>query len=71
MLFRERDLLDAEEKSKKERECLEVQKLYAKAEKIYGVKMTDRQRTQLCEHFDGSVRRLEKLLGRDLTELWF
>lgn len=41
------------------------------AEKLYGVKMTDKQRKKLENYFNESVRRLEKYLDKDLSNIWF
>ncbi len=70
-IFQEWNEYKKEKKYEEKRECFEIQKEFLDAKKLYGVKMTDRQRKQLRMHFDKSVRRLEKLLGRDLAELWF
>jgi len=41
------------------------------AKKIYRPKMKPEQHQRLEDFFRPSVRRLEKMLGRDLSELWF
>lgn len=44
---------------------------YEKAEKIYAPKMEAYQREYLQEFFYSSVRELEKIIRRDLSEVWF
>ena len=41
------------------------------AEKIYNPKMTPEQRKRLEDYYRPSVRKLEKILGKDLSKLWF
>jgi hypothetical protein len=52
-------------------ECTKLKEKYKKAEKIYGVKMTAEQRRKVEKYYDGSVRKLESFISRDLSDLWF
>lgn len=55
----------------KQCEYSQIQSQYGKAEKIYGLKMTAEQRGKMEEKFADSVRRLERLIGKDLSQMWF
>lgn len=50
---------------------MNVREQYEHANKLYGVKLTDHQKKKLEAHFNDSVRKLEKELGKDLSKLWF
>lgn len=41
------------------------------AEKVYNPQMTPEQRKRLEDFYRPSVRKLEKMLGKDLSKLWF
>lgn len=73
--YRETYSLSKEEYRKriydKEEEYLEIMRKYDEADKIYGLKITEQQKKKLQLYFNDSVRQLEKILNRDLTEIWF
>lgn len=50
---------------------MELKQKYAQAKKVYGIKMTNDQRMKVQAYFAASVRELEEVTGRDLSELWF
>lgn len=50
---------------------LEIKKKYDDAEKIYGLRIKNEQKDLLEKYFNDSVRRLERALNRDLSEIWF
>ena len=52
-------------------EQLKIQKQFEQAGKIYNVKMTTEQRKYLQVYYCDSVRKLEKMINRDLSEIWF
>lgn len=52
-------------------ELAEAQLQYDRAEKIYDIKMTADMRKRLEAYYNDSVRELETLLDKDLTQLWF
>lgn len=52
-------------------EKLEAEKQYGKENKIYNVKMTTDQRKMLERYYFDSVRKLERLLDKDLSGIWF
>ena len=52
-------------------ELLYLDRQLAFAEKIYNPPMTPEQRKRLEDYYRPSVRKLEKMLGRDLSKLWF
>ena len=52
-------------------EFAEIEKQYNHAKKIYDIKMTKDERQKLEMYYNDSVRELEKLLDKDLSEIWF
>lgn len=52
-------------------EMLQPGKQMEFAERIYNPKMTPEQRKRLEDFYRPSVRKLEKMLGKDLSKLWF
>lgn len=69
-----RELLSLEDnrsRYEKQQEVLEIEKKYDRAEKIYGVKMTQEQRNKVKKRFNDSVRKLEAFVDRDISEIWF
>lgn len=64
-------LEDNRSRYEKQQELLGIKEKYDRAEKIYGVKMTQEQRNKVKERFNDSVRKLEAFVNRDLSEIWF
>lgn len=52
-------------------EQVRLEILFNQAEKIYDVRMTGEQKQFLEKYYYDSVRRLEKIMDRDLSEIWF
>lgn len=59
-----------EKEAEAEKRLDEIERKYNAAKKAYGIKMTDRQKEMAKVYFNEDVRNLEKLIGRDLTEIW-
>lgn len=51
-------------------EQLEAERQFRLSEKIYDVRLKERQRKMLQEYYHDSVRKLGKMMGRDLTKIW-
>lgn len=54
-----------------ENEIFHIAEQMEAAEKIYNPKMTPEQRKRLEDFYRPSVRKLEKMLDKDLSKLWF
>lgn len=52
-------------------EILSLTRQLESAERIFSPKMTPEQRKRLEDFYRPSVRKLEKMLGKDLSKLWF
>lgn len=52
-------------------EFVEAEKQYNKAEKIYDLKLSEDERKMMEAYYNDSVRELEKVLNRNLSEMWF
>jgi len=50
---------------------LHLESEMSEQDKLYGLKLTPDQRRRLEDFYRPSVRRLEKMLNRDLSKLWF
>lgn len=61
---------DIEKRRQTERQLAEIERQYYAAEKKYGLKLTEKQRAMAKEYFAEDVKKLEILIGRDLTEVW-
>lgn len=61
------------ERSNKETldELAEIEKQFEHAEKIYDLKLSGEDRKALESYYNDSVRELEKIINRDLSEIWF
>ena len=49
----------------------EIYEKLDQADKIYGIKMTEIQRKKTEAFYNSSVRKLEKAINRDLSQIWF
>ncbi len=52
-------------------ELAEVEKQYNQARKIYDLKLSEGERKMMEAYYNDSVRELERILNRDLSEIWF
>ena len=52
-------------------ELAELEEQCNRARKIYNVKLSQDKRKMLEEYYNDSVRELEIMLNRDLSEIWF
>lgn len=50
---------------------LKIKKEYESADKIFNVKLLEKQRQKLEEFYYESVRNLENLMNKDLSDIWF
>lgn len=66
-------LKDPSERSKKEilNELAEIERQFEQAGKIYDLKLLREDRKALESYYNDSVRELEKIINRDLSEIWF
>lgn len=64
------DEKDVEKRSLLEKKLSEVQAGYDRIPKVFDMQMTDSQRKMAKEFFDEDVKKLGKLIGRDLTKIW-
>ncbi len=55
----------------RKREYIEVMEKYDQAEKIFNVEMTPKQRRKAEDYYAPSVRKLENIINKDLSVLWF
>lgn len=49
----------------------EIEEKYARASKLYNVKMTEKQRKETEVYYNNSVRELETWMSKDLSLIWF
>ncbi len=52
-------------------ELATVEKQYNQARKIYDLKLSEGERKMMEAYYNDSVRELERMLNRDLSEIWF
>lgn len=52
-------------------EFVQVNEAYEKADRLSGIKINKKEKEKLRNHFEKSVRNLEKILNKDLSSVWF
>lgn len=48
-----------------------IKEQYNCAEKVYDLKISEQTRSKMELYYSDSVRKLEKMVGRDLSDIWF
>ncbi len=73
LIYEYRYLKEASGRNKEEimDELTEIKKQCDQARKIYDLKLSEGERKMMEAYYNDSVRELERMLNRDLSEIWF